>query len=124
VSGSDDSWAAHVQRGRQKDGNIKVLQVTSKLDVNGVYEARVAVVDPNNPSQFISKTNNNGLSTMFPDNWSADRVKIEVDAAYKNKNIVITPTGQKMWVGTTPSRVRVTGFLEPKTTVYPLMEKK
>ena len=57
---------------------------------------------------------------MFPDTWSADRLKVEIDAAYKNKEIV-NINGKKMWKGVTPSGVHVTGFLEPKTTVYPKM---
>jgi filamentous hemagglutinin len=52
---------------------------------------------------------------MFPDSWSANRVKIEVDAAFKNKTV----TGNK-WSGTTPSGVKVGGYLSPKTTVYPI----
>lgn len=58
---------------------------------------------------------------MFPDSWSADRIKVEVDTAYKNKQIYRNDRGQEMWKGKTPSGVTVTGFLEPKTTVYPLM---
>ena len=51
---------------------------------------------------------------MFPDSWSADRVKVEVDAAYQNRTV----TGN-MWTGTTPSGVVVKGYLNPNTTVYP-----
>jgi len=35
--------------------------------------------------------------------------------AYKNKVI-----DGEMWTGTTPSGIKVKGWLEPKTTVYPL----
>ncbi len=51
---------------------------------------------------------------MFPKSWTADRIKVEVDAAFQNRKI----TGNK-WTGTTPSGVRVEGYLSPKTTVYP-----
>ena len=54
---------------------------------------------------------------MFPDSWSADRLKVEVDAAYKNRQPV--PNKPNMWQGKTPSGVEVTGYLQPKTTVYP-----
>lgn len=43
-----------------------------------------------------------------------DRIKVEVDAAFQNRTV----TGNK-WNGTTPSGVRVEGYLSPKTTVYP-----
>lgn len=54
------------------------------------------------------------MSTMFPDSWTADRVKVEVEAAYQNKTI----NGNK-WAGVTPSGVIVERWLTPKTTVYP-----
>ena len=96
-------------------GNVKVLQVIGKPDKNGVYQARVAVSDKS--GQYVNKTNNGGVSTMFPDSWSADRLKVEVDAAYKNRQPV--PNKPNMWQGKTPSGVEVTGYLQPKTTVYP-----
>lgn len=72
------------------------------------------MADPVNPGQFLPKTNNGGMSTMFPDSWTADRIKVEVDGAFQTKKIV----GNK-WTGTTPSGVQVEGYLSPKTTVYP-----
>lgn len=52
---------------------------------------------------------------MFPDDWSADKLKAEVNTAYENKTIL-----GNQWIGTTPSGVRVKGYLDPKTTVYPM----
>ncbi|MBI5256101.1 MAG: EndoU domain-containing protein [Burkholderiales bacterium] len=96
-------------------GKVRVIPGSqSPPNAQGVYSARIEVADPNNPSAFIPKTNNGGVSTMFPDSWSADRVKVEVDAAYQNKTV----SGNK-WSGTTPSGVKVEGYLNPKTTVYP-----
>ena len=86
----------------------------SAPNAQGVYSARIEVADPNNPGQFLPKTNNGGVSTLFPDSWTADRIKVEVDAAFQNRTVV----GNK-WTGTTPSGVKVEGFLNPKTTVYP-----
>jgi hypothetical protein len=88
----------------------------------GVYEARVEIADPSNPGGWVPKSNNlkggtpPGYSTLFPDNWTVDRIKVEVDAAYKNKTV----TGN-MWSGTTPSGVKVAGFLSPNVTVYPVL---
>jgi putative uncharacterized protein (fragment) len=60
---------------------------------------------------------------MFPDNWSANRVKYEVDMAYKNR-VEFVEKGKTMWKGLTPSGVEVKGYKEPKTTVYPVMGDK
>lgn len=96
-------------------GDVQVIPGTASVpNAQGVYSARIEVADPNNPGQFLPKSNNGGVSTLFPDSWTADRIKVEVDAAFKNRTVV----GNK-WTGTTPSGVRVEGFLSPKTTVYP-----
>ncbi|MFJ2539444.1 DUF637 domain-containing protein [Pseudomonas sp. NPDC087614] len=97
-------------------GDVKVIPGTATApNAEGVYRAEIQVADPNNPGSFLNKTNNNGVSTMFPDSWTGDRVKVEVDEAFKNR---IVSGG--MWRGTTPSGVRVEGYLSPNTTVYPL----
>jgi hypothetical protein len=96
-------------------GNVQVIPGTAGTpNAQGVYSARIEVADPNNPGQFLPKTNNGGVSTLFPDSWTADRIKVEVDAAFQNRTVV----GNK-WTGTTPSGVKVEGYLNPKTTVYP-----
>ncbi|MEG6913906.1 EndoU domain-containing protein, partial [Pseudomonas aeruginosa] len=79
-----------------------------------VYSAKIEVADPANPGSYLPKTNNGGVSTMFPKSWTADRIKVEVDAAFQNRTV----TGNK-WNGTTPSGVRVEGYLSSKATVYP-----
>jgi filamentous hemagglutinin len=62
----------------------------------------------------LAKNNNGGFSTMFPDSWTADRLKFEFYGAFKSKTVV----GNE-WSGTTSSGVRVEGYLTPNTTVYP-----
>jgi filamentous hemagglutinin len=54
------------------------------------------------------------MSDLTPSTWTADRIKVEVDGAFQNKTVV----GNK-WFGTTPSAVKVEGYLNPKTTVFP-----
>lgn len=53
---------------------------------------------------------------MFPHSWDTNKVKNEVNEAFKNKTV-----NGNMWTGTTPSGVKVKGYLQPKTTVYPLL---
>ena len=97
-------------------GNVRAMPGTaSQPNAQGVYKSKIEVRDPMNPGQWVTKTNNNGVSTMFPDSWSADRIKVEVDFAYQNRIV----SGNR-WTGTTPSGVSVTGWVAPKTTVYPI----
>lgn len=96
-------------------GDVQIIPGTASLpNAQGVYSAKIQVADPANPGQFLPKTNNGGISTMFPSSWTSDRIKVEVDAAFQNKTV----TGNK-WAATTPSGVKVEGYLSPKTTVYP-----
>ena len=98
------------------NGNVHVISKGSPNSA-GVYEAKIQYTNPEN-GKVLTKN-----STMFPDSWSADRVKYEVDMAYKNRNEYINPqNGKVMWESTTPSGVKVTGYKEPKVTVYPLMK--
>lgn len=101
-------------------GEVQVIPGTASApNAQGVYSAKIEVADPNNPGQFLPKTNGypSGTSTMFPDNWSAARVKVEVDAAFQSRTPV--PGKPNMWQGVTPSGVKVEGYLTPKVTVYP-----
>ena len=56
---------------------------------------------------------------MFPEHWTADRIKVEVDIAFKNK----TMTGIYKWKGRTPSGIEVRGYIDKNgniTSVYPI----
>ncbi|WP_074016990.1 EndoU domain-containing protein [Fusobacterium massiliense] len=68
------------------------------------------------------KSKKNGITpqetTLFPEYWTPNRIKVEVDFAYKNKTI--SHSKPNVWKGTTPSGIEVRGFLYPNTTVYPL----
>jgi filamentous hemagglutinin len=95
-------------------GNVDIISKGSSNSL-GVYEATIRVPDPKNPGQFLTKN-----STMFPDAWSGDRIKVEVDAAFKTK--VAVPGKPGMWEGKTPSGVKVRGYLSPNVTVFPVKE--
>lgn len=118
----------HVLRGEVKDnknvvgghsiatGDVRLIPGTrSAPNAHGVYQARVEIRDPSRPDQFLRKTSHGGLSTMFPDAWSVDQIKSEVNSAFKTKRV-----NGNTWMGTTPSGVVVKGYLSPKTTVYPV----
>ncbi|WP_279362107.1 EndoU domain-containing protein [Xanthomonas sacchari] len=48
-------------------GDVRVIPGTeSTPNAQGVYTAKIEVVDPANPGSYLPKTNNGGVSTMFP----------------------------------------------------------
>ncbi|WP_171023765.1 hemagglutinin repeat-containing protein [Mannheimia varigena] len=99
-------------------GNVRVDEILETYP-NGVYQAKISVLNPNT-GEYKAKTNGRGESTMFPSNWTADRIKVEVQHAYDNRYEFINTHGQRQWRGETRSGVKVEGFLDGKVTVYPL----
>jgi hypothetical protein len=112
----------HIINGEVKKGKLTGghsihgnLTIVSRGQPNryGVYEAEISIPKPNDPSKILTKK-----STMFPDSWTPDRIKVEVNAAYNNRTSV--PNRPGMWQGTTPSGIAVAGYTHPDLTVYPL----
>ena len=75
---------------------------------NGVYEAEVEFFDPTiNPpaGAWKPKGGNGGVSTFFPDHWSADQVDKAIAGAFKGSS----PAGGNKWEGTFDG-VTIEGF--------------
>lgn len=98
------------------NGDVKVIAVVEAADANGVYQARVQMQDPG--GNWIDKTGNKGVNTMYPSAWTKDRIMIEIDGAWNGRGSV--PGNPDMWQGVTPSGVLVRGFLTPRITAYPV----
>lgn len=97
-------------------GDVRIVPGTeTKPDASGVYQATVQMPDPQNLGRWVTKTSNMGRNSMFPKDWTADRIKVEIDAAWANKTI----NGNK-WEGTTPSNLIINGWLKPKITAFPV----
>jgi len=114
----------------RRSGNIRVIgghkagnrvRVIEKLEEysGGSYEARIEVQDSNNPNNYIPKTNNDGISTMFPDHWTENRIKVEINNILKNPQNRQT---RYKWEGTSSSGVKIRIFLKDGkvTTAYPI----
>ncbi len=106
-------------------GNVIVDKVIKEYP-NGVYEARVLIpnpkaqTDPTAP-KFLEKRGNEGVSTMFPRTWTEDRLKVELEHAFKHAENI----KGNIWRGETKSGVKVQWFVEDGkiTTVYPIVNK-
>ncbi|EGP01766.1 hypothetical protein GEW_03102 [Pasteurella multocida subsp. gallicida str. Anand1_poultry] len=92
---------------------------------NGVYEARVLIPNPKAkpilpPEVFGEKGKNQGVSTMFPRTWTEDRLKVELEHAFRNRSRVADTKNK--WEGTTKSGVKVEWVINKDgylSTVYP-----
>ena len=102
--------------------NVRIDAYAAKnpISPNGVRNVVISVYDPSTGT-WIQKVDRFGepqLTTLFPENWSKSRIIVEVDIAYKNR--IISQTRRNMWKGTTPSGIKVEGYIAPNTTVFPL----
>ena len=69
--------------GHAVSDQVKISDITN-IQYNNVFQAKVEIYDPVT-NQFILKSNNNGISTLFPPYWTRERVLIEAESAFKNK---------------------------------------
>jgi len=99
-------------------GDVRIVPGTETLpDVNGVYKATIQVPDPNNSGEWLTKPDFGNGHTLFPKGWDETRIKMEVDAAWNNPAKVVTGN---TWSSTTTSGVPVSGYISPRTTVFPV----
>ena len=102
--------------------NVRIDAYAAKnpIGTNGVRNVVISVYNPST-GKWVQKVNRFGevqLTTLFPESWSKNRIKVEVDIAYKNR--IISQTRRNIWEGITPSGIKVEGYIAPNTTVYPL----
>src|SRR5690606_33109378 len=100
------------------NGDVRVKEVVSGPDANGVYVAEVEMKTPD--GRWIEKVSNNGENTTFPKDWDAQKVQVEIESAWARR----TPVAGKpnMWSGTSDSGIKIRGYLEPQATAYPVRE--
>ena len=58
------------------DGNVNIVS-RGMPNEQGIYSAKISVSDPKTLLKLLQNINN------VPDSWSADRIKIEVEALIK-----------------------------------------
>ena len=107
-------------------GNVKVEKVIKEY-ANGVYEAKVSIPNPRalkdpNAKPFLEKSGKekDSVSTMFPRTWTQDRLKVELEHAFKNASKV--PSTKSEWKGVTKSGVEVRWYVKENgkiDTIYP-----
>ena len=100
--------------------NVQVVKIVKVPDKNGVYKAKVEVL---NPTTNVWKEKG-AETTMFPDDWSVDKTKWEINGAWNSRDFFTETTKRGIrWEGTSPSGVKIEGFLNKKgTRAFPKYE--
>ena len=76
-----------------------------------------------NPTTNVWKEKGS-TTTMFPDDWSVDKTKWEINGAWNSRDFFTETTKRGIrWEGTSPSGVKIEGFLNKKgTRAFPKYE--
>lgn len=64
--------------------------------------------------------NRSAPNTMFPADWSRERIIEEIDSAWKKQSPNLV---DDKWTGKSKSGVTIEGYKYPKPTAYPLHKK-
>ena len=100
------------------NGDVRIVEVVSPPDVNGVYQAFVEIKQPD--GQWVRKENGSAPNTMFPTNWNRERIIEEIDSAWKNQEPTIS---DNRWKGKSKSGLSIEGYKYPNPTAFPVYNK-
>ena len=106
--------------GHKVGENVRVTRIFKISDKNGVYQAKVEIY---NPTKNIWQEKG-AKTTMFPDDWSIEKTKWEINGAWNSSDFRIDVTEKGIgWEGTSPSGIKIEGYLNNKgNTAYPVYE--
>ncbi len=100
------------------NGDVRIVEVVSPPDVNGVYEAFVEIKQPD--GQWVRKENGSAPNTMFPATWNRERIIEEIDSAWRSQ----TPHENPLkWRGESKSGVVIEGYKVINLTAFPIYTK-
>jgi len=106
------------------NGDVRVTEIVSGPDANGVYEAIVEIQTPDGSWQTktAGASSKPQKNTMFPKDWDAQRVQAEIESAWASQRP--HPEDKNKWIGTSDSGIQIEGYRQPRTTAYPLREER
>ena len=106
----------HYRPGGVDPAGAQLIQITKPVSSAGIYEGRVAVLNPAT-GQYVVKV---PLSTFFPDNFTPDRVNIAIQNAFRNSGI----TKDGYFIGDSSFGFKVQGYYRKNSIVSAYPEYK
>lgn len=64
----------------------QIIEGTRVNGPNGLFKAKVKVKSPS--GKWVEKISNNGYSTFFPEKWTEEKTKAEIEKAFQNRRQV------------------------------------
>jgi hypothetical protein len=102
--------------------DVRIVEEISPPDIHGIYEARVEIKTPD--GQWVEKLSASGKplkNSMFPKDWDAAKIQTEIESAWAMKTI--DSTDPNRWSGRSLSGITIRGYLDPRTTAFPVYSK-
>ena len=100
------------------NGDVRIVEVVSPPDVNGVYQAVVEIKQPD--GKWVRKESGSATNTMFPATWDRERIVEEIDSAWKNQMPTLM---DNRWKGQSKSGIIIEGYKTPNPTAFPVYKK-
>jgi hypothetical protein len=60
-------------------------------------------------------------NTMFPQDWSAEKIMDEIDSAWEKRRLY---KDNRQWIGESKSGVTIRGYVSPRKTAFPEYKHK
>ena len=93
--------------GHKVGENVRVTRIFEKPYKNSVYQTKVEIY---NPTKNIWQEKG-AKTTMFPDDWSIEKTKWEINGAWNSNNFELKETIKGIhWEGTSPSGIKIEGY--------------
>lgn len=91
---------------------------TDIVHENGVISRKIEITD--NDGNIITKKGNNGISTLYPANWTLEKINSEVESALKN--IIYVNKNKNSYIGVSSGNIKIKIIIKDNNikTHYPL----
>jgi filamentous hemagglutinin len=101
------------------NNDVRVVEIISPPDIHGVYTAKIEIKTPD--GRWIEKSNGKDGNTMFPQDWSAEKIMDEIDSAWEKRKLY---KDNRQWIGESKSGVTIRGYVSPRKTAFPEYKHK
>ena len=102
--------------------NIRVENIIGNPDRNGVTRIEAKIYNSTKNLWAEKKVAPGEYHTAFPRDWSESKAIWEINGAWNSSDFKVIDPIRNIWQGTSPSGIKIRGYINDKTLAYPLYE--
>ena len=102
--------------------NVRVENIIGNPDRNGVTRVEVKIYNSTKNLWAEKKVAPGEYHTAFPRDWSESKAIWEINGAWNSSDFKVIDPIRNIWQGTSPSGIKIRGYINDKTLAYPLYE--